>query len=194
VRIDPLRKDYEIEVRWTAFPLHPDTPEDGLTLEKLFAGQPIDIEKIKVRLKTVADELGLPLGERKKTYNSHFAQELAKWAESQGKGDPFHEAVFRSYFVDGKNIGKVDELVALAKSIGLPEKEARSVLESRTFKEAVDADWSRSRALGITGVPTFVVGQRAIVGAQPYEVLEQFLETCGVKKRKNPDVEARIGK
>ena len=163
MRIDPLRKDYEIEVCWTAFPLHPDTPEDGLTLEKLFAGQPIDTGKIKARLKTVADELGLPLGERKKTYNSRFAQELAKWAESKGKGDPFHEAVFRSYFVDGKNIGKVDELVALAKSIGLPEKEARSVLESRTFKEAVDADWSRSRALGITGVPTFVVGQRAIV-------------------------------
>ena len=67
MRIDQLRKDYEIESRWTAFPLHPDTPEDGLTLEELFAGQPIDIEKIKVRLKTVADELGLPLGEREKT-------------------------------------------------------------------------------------------------------------------------------
>jgi len=183
VRIDQLRKDYEIESRWTAFPLHPDTPEDGLTLEELFAGQPIDIEKIKARLKTVADELGLPLGERKKTYNSRLAQELAKWAESKGKGNPFHEAVFRTYFVDGKNIGKMDELVALAKSIGLPEKEARSVLESRTFKEAVDADWSRSRAFGITGVPTFVVGQRAIVGAQPYEVLQQFLNNCGVKKR-----------
>lgn len=183
MRIDQLRKGYEIEVRWTAFPLHPDTPEDGLTLEELFAGQPIDIEKIKARLKTVADELGLPLGERKKTYNSRLAQELAKWAESQGKGDLFHEAVFQTYFVDGKNIGKMDELVALTKSIGLPEKEARSVLESRTFKEAVDADWSRSRALGITGVPTFVVGQQATVGALPYEVLEEFLKTCGVKKR-----------
>ena len=187
MRIERLRKNYEIEIQWKAFPLHPETPEDGLTLKELFAGQPIDIKKIRSRLREVADELGLPLGERKKTYNSRLAQELAKWAESKGEGDPFHEAIFRAYFVDGKNIGKVDELLALAKSICLPEKEARSVLEMRTFREAVDLDWSRSRALGITGVPTFVIDHRAIVGFHPYEVFEQFLESCSAKRRENPD-------
>jgi predicted DsbA family dithiol-disulfide isomerase len=183
VRIDQLYKNYEIEVHWTAFPLHPEIPEDGVTIEELFARRPEEIEKIVARLKQVADELGLPLGEQKKIYNSRLAQELAKWAESNGQGHAFHEAVFRAYFVDGKNIGKVDELVSLTKSIGLAEKEARPVLELRTFKEAVDADWSRSHSLGITGVPTFVIGQQAIVGAQPYEVLEPFLIKCDVKKR-----------
>ena len=183
MRIDQLRKNYDIEVLWTAFPLHPETPEDGLTLEELFAGHPVDIKKTMARLKQVADELGLPLGERKKTYSSRLAQELAKWAESKGKGEEFHKAVFQAYFVEGKNIGKIDELVDLAKSLGLPDKEARSVLELRTFKEKVDSDWSRSRALGITGVPTFVVDQQATVGFQPYEVLEQFLKTRGAKKR-----------
>ncbi len=183
MRIDQLHKNYDIEVHWTAFPLHPEIPEDGLTLEELFAGQLVDIKKIMARLKQVADELGLPLGERKKTYNSRLAQELAKWAESKGQNNAFHEAVFRAYFVDGKNIGKVDELIALTKSIGLPEKEARSVLELRTFKKAVDSDWSRSHSLGVTGVPTFMIGQQAIVGALPYEILEQFLIRCDVKKR-----------
>jgi predicted DsbA family dithiol-disulfide isomerase len=183
VRIDRLQKDYEIVSQWTAFPLHPDTPEDGLTLEELFARQPIDIKKIMSRLKQVADELGLALGERKKTYNSRLAQELAKWAESKGKGDEFHKAVFGAYFLHGRNIGKIDELVDLAKSTGLSEKEARSVLELRTFKEGVDSDWLRS--LGITGVPTFRIDHRITVGFQPYEVLEQFLKTCGAKKRKN---------
>jgi len=115
VRIDQLRKNYDIEVRWTAFPLHPETPDDGMTLEELFAGKPINIKKAMARLKQVADELGLPLGERERTYNSRLAQELAKGAESEGKGDPFHEAVFRDYFVDGRNIGRVDELIAIAK-------------------------------------------------------------------------------
>jgi len=182
VRIEQLRKNYEIEVCWIAFPLHPETPEEGLTLEELFAGKPIDIEKVLERFRQVADELGLPFGERKKTYNSRLAQELAKWAESKGKGDPFHEAIFRAYFVDGINIGKVDELVGLAKSIGLPEKEARSILELRTFKEAVDSDWLRSHALGITAVPTFLVDDRVIVGFPPYELLEQFLKACRAKK------------
>jgi len=78
----------------------------------------------------------------------------------------------------------VDELVTLAKSIGLPEKEAKSILELRRFKEAVDSDWWRSRVLGIKAVPTFVVNHQAIVGAQPYEVLEQFLRKSGAKEHK----------
>jgi predicted DsbA family dithiol-disulfide isomerase len=183
VRIDELKKKYEVQVRWVAFPLHPETPEDGQTLEELFAGRSADIEGMKKRLRQVADDLGLPLGDRKKTFNSRLAQELAKWAEVQGKGDPFHAAVFRAYYVDGKNIGKVDELVQLALSLGLSEKEARHVLESRAFKEAVDADWSRSRALGITAVPTFLVGRQAIVGFQPYEVLDKLLKANQIKKR-----------
>ena len=186
MRIDQLKKGYDIEVHWTAFPLHPETPEEGFTLEELFSGRPIDIKKILSRLRQVADELGLPLAERKKTYNSRLAQELAKWAESKGKGDSCHEAIFRAYFVEGKNIGNVEELVTLAKSIGLPEKETRSVLELRTFKTAVDSDWSRSRSLGITAVPTFVADHQEVVGFQSYEVLEQFLKACGARKRKSP--------
>jgi predicted DsbA family dithiol-disulfide isomerase len=183
VRIEQLRENYEIEVHWIAFPLHPETPEDGFTLEELFAGRSIDIQKILARLKQTADELGLPFGEREKTYNSRLAQELAKWGESRGKGDSFHEAIFRAYFVDGINIGKGDELVGLAKSIGLPEKEARSVLELRALKEVVDSDWGRSRALGITAVPTFMVDHQVVIGFQPYEVLDQFLKTCGAERR-----------
>jgi predicted DsbA family dithiol-disulfide isomerase len=187
VRIAQLKKHFDIDVRWIAFPLHPETPEKGLTLEELFAGQPVDIRRIVSHLRQVADELGLPLGERKKTYNSRLAQELAKWAELKGKGDLYHGAVFRAYFVDGKNISEIDKLASLAKSIGLPEEEAKSVLELRTFKEAVDSDWLRSRSLEVTAVPTFIIDHQSVVGFQPYEVLEQFLKSCGGKKRKSPD-------
>jgi predicted DsbA family dithiol-disulfide isomerase len=83
----------------------------------------------------------------------------------------------------------VEELVALAKTIGLPEKETRSVLKLRTLKEAVDNDWLRSRALGITAVPTFMVNHRMVVGFQPDAVLEQFLNTCSVKKRNQSVIE-----
>ncbi len=170
-----------MEIRWKAFPLHPETPEEGVTLEELFAGRNINLAESRARLKTVAEELGLPLGERKRSYNSRLAQELAKWAESKGKGDEFHDSVFRAYFVDTKNIGKIDVLAGLAKSVGLPEEESRKVLLSRSFRESVDADWARSRELGITAVPTFVIGRQSVVGAQPYEILEQFLVSNGVR-------------
>ena len=184
MRIDQLEKQYEIEVKWIAFPLHPDTPEEGLTLKELFAGRAVDIPIIQQRLKQVAKSLGLPLSDRTKTYNSRRAQELAKWAESEGKGDKFHDAVFKAYFVETKNIARMDELVSLAASVGLPESEARHVIKTRPFREAVDADWEKSRLLGITAVPTFVIGEQRITGFQPYEILENFLNSCGLKKRK----------
>ena len=143
----------------------------------------MDIPSMLDRLKRVAEDLGLPWGTRKMTYNSRLAQELGKWAEEKGRGDEFHDAVFRAYFVGGKNIGKKAVLVELAKKVGLPGKEAGEVLESRAFREAVDADWKLCMEMGITAVPTFMIDHQSAVGAQPYEVLEQFLENNGVEKR-----------
>jgi predicted DsbA family dithiol-disulfide isomerase len=181
VGTDRLKKEYEIEVQWLAFPLHPEVPEEGLTFGELFAGRDVDISASLQRLKRVAASLSLPLADRTSTYNSRLAQELAKWAESQGKGDEFHHAAFRAYFADNKNFAKVDELVGMAASIGLSADEARNVILARRFREAVDADWVRSRALGITAVPTFVLEDQRIVGYQSYEALVRFVTDVGAR-------------
>ena len=152
-------------------------------MEELFADRNIDIPSAMARLKKVARELDLPWGERKKTYNSRLAQELGKWAETKGKGDEYHDAVFRAYFVDGKNIAKTDVLMELVKAVGLPENEAREVLQMRAFKESVDSDWALVDKMGISSVPTFALNDRTVVGAQPYEVLEQFLRENGIERK-----------
>ena len=154
-----------------------------MTLEDLFAGRGLDIPQMMAHLKAVAQKEGLPLNIRTMTFNTRLAQELGKWAEKHGKGDEFHNAVFRAYFVQGKNIGDVDELVSLSESVGLSGKESRNVLEKRTFKEAVDLDWSRAYEMGITAVPTFVMNGQVMAGAQPYEVLERFVKINNVRKR-----------
>ena len=180
-----MQAEYEIGFRWTAFPLHPETPEDGQTLEQLFAGQAVDLDQVMVRLKQAAQEAGVPFNDRTMTYNSRLAQELAKWAEREDRGDEFHRAVFRAYFVQGTNIGKVPELLDLVRSLGLPEAEAERVLRERTFKDAVDLDWARSRELGIRAVPTFVLGRQSLVGAQPYKKLTALMDTAGVRRRRD---------
>ena len=154
-----------------------------MTLEQLFAGQPIDWNEVKARLKKAAQDAGLPFAERGMTYNSRLAQELAKWAETRGSGEAYHRAVFRAYFVQGINIGKIEELAALAKDLGLPAGEARAVLERRDFKEAVDRDWARAHQLGIRAVPTFILGPQILVGAQPYEKLTALMAAAGITKR-----------
>jgi predicted DsbA family dithiol-disulfide isomerase len=54
----------------------------------------------------------------------------------------------------------------------------------RTFKEAVDRDWEYSRTCGITAVPTFMVDGRKVVGAQPYQALEDLVRAAGANMRK----------
>ncbi len=127
--------------------------------------------------------MGLPWGERKRTYNSRLAQELGKWAESKGSGDAFRDAAFRAYFVDGRNIARPDVLAGVVRTAGLPEKEAGEVLQTRTFRDAVDADWTLAGSMGIEAVPTFVLDGGTLVGAQPYEALEGLLLDHGVKRR-----------
>ena len=128
-------------------------------------------------------ELGLSLGNRQKTYNSRLAQELGKWAESKNAGDAFHAAAFKAYFADGKNIAELPILLDLAESAGLNRKEAESVILNRTFKKAVDEDWALSWKNGIKAVPTFIMKNDQLVGAQSYSTLEKLLISNGVKTK-----------
>jgi len=134
-------------------------------------------------LRQKAAELGLPFGDRKKTYNSRLAQELGIWAESKNRGDAFHMAAFSAYFVHGKNIARIPTLLDLAASVGLSRDEAATVLSGRKYKAAVDADWALSKKKGITAVPTLVLNQDRLVGAQPYEMLEKVMIANGIEKR-----------
>jgi predicted DsbA family dithiol-disulfide isomerase len=183
VRIELLRKNYEVEIRWRAFPLHPEIPEDGISIKELFAGRNLNIEDLMIRLKMAADEVGLPFCMKEMLYNTRLAHELGKWAEEMGRGDQFHNATFHAFFQEGKNIGKVSELIAIAESIGLSGSDAKRVLETRKFEDAVDRDWSSSYEMGITAVPTFIIDQRVVVGAQPYEILEKLMKLSNVKRR-----------
>ncbi len=154
--------------------MHPETPEEGRTLEELFAGRDVDISAVLNRLKSVAADCGLPFGDRTMTYNSRRAQEAGKWAESQNKGEEFHMSVFKAYFADGLNIAEVPVLVELTESLGL--KGVEEILSKGVFKEAVDSDWKYSRSCGIRAVPTFSANGRMVVGAQPHNVLEKLVK------------------
>ena len=125
----------------------------------------------------------LPYGDRTMTYNSRRAQELAKWIESKPGGDAIHNALFRAYFVDGRNIALMETLVDIANQFGQSNDEAREILQNRKFQKAVDIDWERSRKTGITGVPTFLAGNQVLVGAQPYHALENLVIEAGAIER-----------
>jgi predicted DsbA family dithiol-disulfide isomerase len=173
-------------VKLVPFPLHPETPAAGMSLDELFGGRGGDPNARQARNEQMKARMaaeGLPYGERTHTYNSRLAQELGLWADTQPGGETLHDALFKAYFVDNRNIGDPDVLLDLVKSLGLDVEGARKALEARSFSDAVDGDWARARQYGITGVPTFVAGGYGVVGAQPYEVLEQLMTELKVPKR-----------
>ena len=164
-------------MRWTHFPLHPETPDSGITLEELFRGRGYDIQSMKQRMSALMTEENLAYGNRSHTYNSRLAQELAKWGESFPEGEALILKLFEAYFAEGRNLAEPEVLLDIAEVAGLPLETAEEVIRQRSFRDAVDTDWNRAHELGITGVPTFVSGNRGLVGAQPYEALEQLIRT-----------------
>ena len=146
-----------------------------MELSEMFAGREAMIADMQARLTQIAATEGLPLVLRSRTYNSRRAQELGKWAESLGVGKLFHQAVYRAYFVDGINIGLIDELVAIAHSIGISAEEARKVIQTGIFAPAVDADWQLSRELQVTAVPTHLYEGKRLAGFGAYEDFERLI-------------------
>ena len=145
-----------MQVEWIHFPLHPDTPAQGRSLQELFAGRGYDIPKMQAQMRARMAAEGLPYGERTMTFNSRLAQELGKWADSQPGGEAIHDALFRAYFVDCLNIGDPAVWCGLP-SVGCP---ATRLVRSPTLRshQAAVVPTGRNPANGVTGVLTFVAG------------------------------------
>ncbi len=149
-----------------------------------YAQRGLDPDRMYREMKERMDAVGLPYGRRTHTYNSRLAQELGKWADTIEGGHRLHDALYRAYFVDARNIGEKDVLLDLVESLELPMDEASQVIDERSFRKEVDADWAKSRQYGVTGVPTYVAAGYAVVGAQPYEAIEQLIVKAGARKRR----------
>tara|TARA_B100000959_G_C14870153_1_gene577992 strand:+ start:697 stop:1155 length:459 start_codon:yes stop_codon:yes gene_type:complete len=135
----------------------------------------VDISAMRENMRSRMEEAGLPYGNRGMIYNSRLAQELGVWADTQQSTDDIHDLLFRAYFVENQNISDVEVLLKLAGKAGLDQVEARKVLQERTFSPRLDEDWARSRQAGIMSVPTFSSRELYVVGCQPYELLERFV-------------------
>jgi predicted DsbA family dithiol-disulfide isomerase len=156
------------------FPLHPETPTEGQSLKQMF-GPGKDIDEMNRKMKSLMDNEGLAYNNRDMTYNSRLAQELGSWADTQLNGEKIHSRIYETYFLDQKNIADEQVLIDIATNLDFDKLEVKDVLENRTFEKKVDADWSKARIMGVTGVPTFVAGGVGLVGAQPYQALVDLI-------------------
>ena len=181
-RVKKLKKSYNIQVKIVHFPLHPDTPVKGRTLQDMFGVSAEDIKAKNAHMQKLMKTEGLPYNTRSHTYNSRLAQEIGSWAETRAGRNDIHDKFFEAYFVNKLNISDIGVIIDIVKSVGLDLQEAQKVLEDRTFKDAVDAAWRKSHSYGVTSVPTFISAGQGLVGAQSYRALEYLIKEVGAEK------------
>jgi predicted DsbA family dithiol-disulfide isomerase len=163
-----LVKEHGIEVEWKAFELRPegvDLPEHS----------PEYMARARAGVEAMSKQYGLEMKWNDKSKHSRHALEGAKFAEAHGKANEYHDAVFRAHFQQDKTINDLETLVEIAGSIGLDTDAFRHALETRAYEAAVLRDVEEAHAIGITGVPCFISGNRGVMGAQSYESLLQLI-------------------
>ena len=100
-----------------------------------------------------------------------------KYAEAQRVGTAYHDAVFRAYWQEARDIGDRSVLIDIAKSIGLDPNAFSSALDTPEYLHSVLADISQAQDMGLSGVPALIFASKYLVsGAQPYEVLCKVTE------------------
>lgn len=109
--------------------------------------------------------------------NSHAAHLAAEFARDHGRFFQLHAALFSAYFSEGLDISDLDVLGQLGKDAGLEEAELLRSIKERSQEVLRERAEEEARSLGVTGVPTFFVGEKErIIGAQPIEVFRKALK------------------
>lgn len=104
--------------------------------------------------------------------------------ESSGSGEEsvfptLHGALFRAHFVEGRDLGRVDVLVAIAEEAGMDGPECRTVLGVDRFRPVVESMRAELVGEGIRGVPTLIDGEIRLEGFQGPGELKIFLNDPG---------------
>ncbi|WP_110113125.1 DsbA family oxidoreductase [Bacillus sp. CGMCC 1.16541] len=173
----------DVEVVFKAFELDPNAPRDtDLTIHELLAKKyGTSVEEAKKMSESVgaqATSVGLDFKfDTVVPTNTLDAHRLAKFSETKGKEKETTERLLRAYFTESKHIGDRETLADLAVEAGLNRNEVLDLLNSDAFTEEVRVDESEAQAIGVQGVPFFVVNRKyAISGAQPADVFAGALQ------------------
>ncbi|MDP9398564.1 MAG: DsbA family oxidoreductase [Actinomycetota bacterium] len=179
----------DVEVSWHSFELDPAAPplhEEG-TAEHLAGKYGVSLEQARTmqqRMAAAAAAEGLDFHfERARSGNTFDAHRLLHLAADRGVQDAVKERLLAGYFTEGEPVGDHEALLRLGAAAGLDPTEARRMLESDGYAAEARADERRAAALGITGVPFFVIDDTyGVSGAQPADLLLEALRTAWAER------------
>jgi predicted DsbA family dithiol-disulfide isomerase len=177
-----LLEEFDLVVDWRGFPLHPRTPKGGMPLSALFGEARIPAAKEHMR--QFAARFGVTgIVHPERLPNTRRVLAMAEHARAEGKLEEFRKAGMEAHWRQGNFLETDEDLRQIAAAVGLDATAALAAADSPLFQAEVDRKLAEAAQHGVTGIPTFFIGDEAVVGCQPYEALAAAAERAGAKRR-----------
>ncbi|MBJ2129698.1 DsbA family oxidoreductase [Alteromonas sp. IB21] len=171
----------EVDIKFHPFELNPNMPEQGQNLrehimEKYGISEQQSAEN-RARLVEAGEALGFVFNftDDSRMQNTFKAHQLIHVAAKKGLEEEVKLSLFKAYFTDGKDVNDQNVLVDIANAVGLDASEVEEVLQNGKYAQAVREEEAIWMQRGIQSVPTFVIGNQGIAGAQEPATLAAFI-------------------
>jgi predicted DsbA family dithiol-disulfide isomerase len=175
-RLRRLEERFDLRVERRFLEIHPETPATGRPVSDL--GYPPERwRRMMANLALMARSENIALAERRITTNSRRALLLAEAAKEEGEEifRALNESIFYAFFCEGKNIGDTSVLRALAANAGVRPEIVDRAWRAPVYEERLDENRRVAARSAISGVPTYLIGDRLLVGAV---ATASLLEAC----------------
>ncbi|HLO75615.1 MAG TPA: DsbA family oxidoreductase [Magnetospirillum sp.] len=179
-----MRPGTRVNIHWRPFLLNPDIPMEGidrhLYLDRKFGG-PARVQRVHSAVAAAGESEGIEFAFERiaRTPNTLNSHRMIRFAAAQGRETETVEALYRGYFCEGRDIGRINELVEIGGSAGLPVAQLKKYLDTDADIAAVLNDNARAHRLGVNGVPCLVFdGIYAVAGAQEPDVLLRLVDVA----------------
>lgn len=181
------RPDHPFYIEWHPFQLNPDMPAQGMDrrayLQAKFGGKERAVQAYMPVIEHATQAgLEINLDAIATTPNTLDAHRLIHWAGIEGRQTAAVSALFRAYFIDGRDIGDTEVLADLADGIGMDAAVVLRLLASDADADDIRARDQAAREMGVNSVPTFLVNrQHAVPGAQPTDLWLSVIDEIGAQ-------------
>ena len=172
-----LKPEFDFQLEWRGFQIHPDWPAEGIPADKLReAGDAASRQATWERITAMADAVGFSMKPPAVLTNSRAALATTEFARETGRDEALEERIYRAYFNDGENIGDANVVARLAGEAGLDEGEVADAIKSPKYEMRLKNNSLAAHQRGVSGVPTFFIGEYPLVGAQSLDAMRAILK------------------
>ena len=174
--IRKLKSEFELEVEWRGFQIHPDWPAEGIPADKAReAGDAAARKATWNRITAMADAVGFEIKPPRVLTNSRAALAATEFARESGRDEALEDRIYKAYFNEGVNIGDTDTVVRLAVDAGLDGSAVADAIKAPKYEMRLKNNALAANNRGVSGVPTFFIGEYPLVGAQSLDAMRAIL-------------------